>query len=105
MLAVKFILLVLSVFIGYLGGYLFAEKWNIGRFKIFDFEGFKCRQCLSFHIAWVTSTIISLLFADWTMLFVGIGFAFMLFIGLKIDQKRKTVDVNNYHLEKKENNI
>lgn len=99
MLAVKFILLVLSVFIGYLGGYLFAEKWNIGRFKIFDFEGFKCRQCLSFHIAWVTSTIISLLFADWTMLFVGIGFAFMLFIGLKIDQKRKTVDVNNYHLE------
>lgn len=38
MLAVKFILLVLSVFIGYLGGYLFAEKWNIGRFKIFDFS-------------------------------------------------------------------
>ena len=102
MLAVKFILLVLSVFIGYLGGYLFAEKWNIGRFKIFDFEGFKCRQCLSFHIAWVTSTIISLLFNDWTMLFIGIGFALMLFIGLKIDQKRKTIDLNNYYIDKEE---
>lgn len=99
MLAVKFILLVLSVFIGYLGGYLFAEKWNIGRFKIFDFEGFKCRQCLSFHIAWVTSTIISLLFNDWMMLLIGIGFALMLFIGLKIDQKRRTVDINSYHIE------
>ena len=102
MLAVKFILLVLSVFIGYLGGYLFAEKWNIGRFKIFDFEGFKCRQCLSFHIAWVTSTIISLLFGDWIMLFIGIGFALMLFIGLKIDQKRKTIDLNNYYIEQEE---
>ena len=102
MLAVKFILLVLSVFIGYLGGYLFAEKWNIGRFKIFDFEAFKCRQCLSFHIAWVTSTIISLLFNDWMMLLVGIGFALMLFIGLKIDQKRKTIDLNNYYIDKEE---
>lgn len=99
MLAVKFILLVLSVFIGYLGGYLFAEKWNIGRFKIFDFEGFQCRQCLSFHIAWVTSTIISLLFNDWMMLLIGIGFALMLFIGLKIDQKRRTVDINSYYIE------
>lgn len=102
MLAIKFILLVISVFIGYLGGYLFAEKWNIGRFKIFQFEGFQCRQCLSFHIAWVTSTIISLLFGDWVMLFIGIGFALMLFIGLKIDQKRKTIDLNNYYIDKEE---
>lgn len=102
MLAIKFILLVISVFIGYLGGYLFTEKWNIGKYKIFDFEAFQCRQCLSFHIAWVTSTIISLLFGDWVMLFIGIGFAFMLFIGLKIDQNRKTIDLNNYHITEEE---
>ena len=103
MLAIKFILLVLSTFVGYLGGYLFTEKWNIGRFKIFDFEGFKCRPCLSFHIAWVTATTIALLMTDFKMIPIGIFFAFMLWVGLKVDQKRKTIDdVNNYHIEKDE---
>ena len=106
MFAVKFILLGISVLIGYTLGYVITEtKLRLAKWKLFQFEAFQCRQCLSFHIAWVTSTIISLLFGDWTMLFIGIGFALMLFIGLKIDQKRKTVDVNNYHLEEKENNI
>lgn len=102
MLAVKFILLVLSVFIGYTLGYVFTEtKLRLAKWKLFQFEGFQCRPCLSFHIAWVTSTIISLLFGDWMMLLVGIGFAFMLWVGLKIDQKRKTIsDLNNYHIEK-----
>ena len=100
MLAIKFILLVISVLIGYTLGYVFTEtKLRLAKWKLFQFEAFQCRQCLSFHIAWVTSTIISLLFADWTMLFIGIGFAFMLFIGLKIDQKRKTININNYHIE------
>lgn len=101
MLAIKFILLVISVLIGYTLGYVFTEtKLRLSNWKLFQFEAFQCRQCLSFHIAWVTSTIISLLFNDWTMLFIGIGFAFMLFIGLKIDQKRKTININNYHIEK-----
>lgn len=100
MIAVKFILLVISVLIGYTLGYVFTEtKLRLAKWKLFQFEAFQCRQCLSFHIAWVTSTIISLLFGDWMMLLVGIGFAFMLWVGLKIDQKRKTIDVNNYHLD------
>ncbi len=105
MLAIKFILLVLSVFIGYTLGYVFTEtKLRLAKWKLFQFEAFQCRQCLSFHIAWVTSTIISLLFGDWKMLLVGIGFALMLFIGLKIDQKRRTIDANSYHVEENKEN-
>lgn len=96
MLAIKFILLVISVFIGYTLGYVFTEtKLRLAKWKMFQFQAFECRQCLSFHIAWVTSTIISLLFGDWIMLLIGIGFAFMLFIGLKIDQKNKTINLDD----------
>lgn len=94
MLAIKFILLVLSVLIGYTFGWYFTEKNRLAdKHQLFRFEAFECRQCLSFHIAWVTSTIISLLFADWLMLTIGVFFAFMLYIGLRIDQKRKTIIV------------
>lgn len=94
MLSFKFILLIISVLIGYILGYLLTEKYNIAsKWEILDFEAFKCRQCLSFHISWVTSTFISLLFGDWIMLLVGIAFAFMLFIGLKIDQRNKTIKI------------
>lgn len=94
MLSFKFILLIISVFIGYILGYILTEKYNIAsKWEILDFEAFKCRQCLSFHISWVTSTFISLLFGDWIMLLVGIAFAFMLFIGLKIDQRNKTIKI------------
>ncbi len=94
MLAIKFLLLLVSVFAGYFLGYIFTEKYPIAnKWKILDFEGFKCRQCLSFHIAWVTSTVISLLFEDWIMLIVGVVFAFALFAGLKIDQKIKTIKI------------
>lgn len=92
MLAFKFILLVVSVLIGYSLGYLLTEsKYRLPNKGLFNFEAFQCRKCLSFHISWVISTTISLLFADWYMLIIGVVFAFMLFIGLKIDQKKKTV--------------
>lgn len=92
MLAIKFILLIISVFIGYILGWLFTEKYRLAdKHPLFRFEAFECRQCLSFHIAWVTSTFISLLLGDWLMLAIGVFFAFMLYFGLKIDQKRKTI--------------
>lgn len=94
MLAIKFIILVLCVFLGYLGGYLFTEVWNIGKYRIFDFEAFKCRQCLSFHISWVASTFMALLLRDFWMLLIGVAFAFILWLGLKIDQKRKTEKID-----------
>ena len=101
MLAIKFILLVISVLIGYTLGYVFTEtKLRLAKWKLLQFEGFQCRPCLSFHIAWVTSTFFALLFMDFKMLLVGVVFAFVLWIGLKVDQKQKTVDVNNYHIDK-----
>ena len=99
MLAIKFILLVISVFIGYTLGYLLTEKYTLSNWSLFNFEAFKCRQCLSFHIAWVTSTLISLLFEDWVMLVIGVAFAFMLFLGLKIDQKRKTIRIEDLEIK------
>lgn len=94
MLLIKFILLLLSVFTGYVLGYLFTEKYNISqKWKILDFEAFKCRQCLSFHIAWVVATFVALSFEDWIMLIIGIVFAFALFAGLKIDQRNKTIKI------------
>lgn len=95
---IKFILLLMSVLTGYLLGYTFTEVLNISKYPIFDFEAFKCRQCLSFHIAWVTSTMFSLMFGDMLMLIIGIIFAFALFIGLKIDQKHKTVKTDDYEI-------
>ena len=92
-MAIKFILLVICVLFGYTLGYTFTEtKYDLQKYPIFDFEAFKCRQCLSSHISWVISTFISLLFNDWIMLVVGIIFAFALFIGLKIDQNKRVIN-------------
>lgn len=97
MIAIKFMLLLMSVFTGYFLGYLLTEKYQIAsKWDILDFEAFKCRQCLSTHIAWVTSTFIALLFNDWIMLIIGIVFALALFVGLKIDQKNKTVKISDF---------
>lgn len=94
MLVLKFFILVFCVFLGYFLGYLLTEtKWRLSRFKVFDFEAFKCRQCLSFHLSWVSAVAFSLMFRDWVMLIVGVAFAFVLYIGLKIDQKRKTIEL------------
>ena len=94
MLAFKFVLLVISIFIGYIFGWYFTEKNRLAyKHPLFQFEAFECRQCLSFHIAWVTSTIISLLLEDWIMLLIGIVMALIMFLGLKVDQKKKTIRV------------
>lgn len=101
MIAFKFILLVFCVFVGYTLGYLFTEtKYRLAQIPIFKFEAFECRQCLSFHIAWVSSTLISLILNDWCMLLIGLFFAIMLFFGLKIDQKKKTIILENIDLTK-----
>jgi len=95
MMAVKFLLLIISVLLGYTLGYIFTEtKYRLARFEIFQFQGFECRKCLSTHIAWVTSTFISLLFEDWLMLIIGLIFAAALFTGLYIDEKKRTVHLD-----------
>lgn len=95
-MAIKFIILVICTLTAYTLGYIFTEtKYDLQQYPIFDFEAFKCRKCLSFHISWVLSTFISLLFNDWVMLVVGIIFAFALFIGLKIDENNRMIKDNS----------
>ena len=92
MMVIKFWLLILSVFIGYTLGWYLTEKDRLAdKHRLFQFKAFECRKCLSFHIAWVISTSIALLMGDWIMLTIGIAFAFILFIGLRIDEKEKTI--------------
>lgn len=94
MLAIKFLLLVFSVLFGYTLGYIFTEtKYRLSRWGLFRFQAFECRKCLSTHIAWVTSTFISLLLADWVMFIIGLIFASILFLGLYIDEKNKTIKI------------
>lgn len=98
MLAIKFILLLFSVFVGYILGFIFTEDedFRLSRFRLFQFQAFECRKCLSTHIAWVTSTLISLIFEDWLMLIIGLVFAAALFTGLYIDEKNKIIDLDDY---------
>ena len=92
MLAIKFLLLVFSILFGYFLGYFLTEtKYRLARFGVFQMTVWECRKCLSTHIAWVTSTFISLLFGDWLMLIIGLIFAAALFTGLYIDEKNKTI--------------
>lgn len=94
MLAVKFLLLVISVLIGYFLGYFLTEtKYRLAQLDVFKMTVWECRKCLSTHIAWVTSTFISLLFTDWVMFMIGLGFASMLFLGLYLDEKNKTIKI------------
>ena len=94
MLAVKFLLLILSVLIGYFLGYFLTEtKYRLARYDVFKMTVWECRKCLSTHIAWVTSTFISLLLVDWVMFIIGLGFAAVLFLGLYIDEKNKIVKI------------
>ena len=91
MIAIKFLILVLCVFLSYTLGFIFTEteKYDLQQYRIFDFQAFKCRQCLTFHINWVISTFISLLFNDWLMLIVGFVFSFLLYLGLKLDNDKR----------------
>lgn len=96
-LLIKFILLLLGCFVGYTLGWYFTEECRLSdKHPLFDFEAFRCRQCLTFHITWVTTTLLSLAFGDFLMLAIGIFFAFMIFFGIKIDEKNKFINIEDY---------
>lgn len=95
MITIKFILLLSSVFLGYFLGYMLTEtRYRLSRYDVFKFQAFECRKCLSTHIAWVTSTLFSTFFNDWIMFIVGLFFASMLFLGLYLDEKKRTVKID-----------
>lgn len=87
MMSVKFLLLILCVLVAYVLGYIFTEtKFDLQRWELFDFQMFKCRPCLTFHIGWVLTTFTSLLFYDWWMLLWGVCFSLGMFILMKVDE-------------------
>ena len=95
MLAIKFLLLVVSVLFSYTVGYILTEtKYRLAKHPLFQFQAFECRKCLTTHICWVTTTTISLFFNDWIMFTIGLFFSSMLFLGLYIDELNKTVHVD-----------
>ena len=96
MLCIKFLILVLVIFLAYTIGYYVVDVCDIStKHDLFRFTAFECRPCFTFHVAWVTSTAISLLFGDFMMLFIGILFAFMTYLGLKHDVENKTIKIDN----------
>lgn len=99
MLVIKFIILIISVLTGYTLGWYFTEPSMFrlaDKHPLFQFKAFECRGCLSFHIAWVTSTLFSLAFGDWIMLGIGIVMALIMYWGIKIDEKNKTVKLEDF---------
>lgn len=101
MLCVKFLILVLVIFLAYAVGYYVVDVWDISsKHGLFKFTAFECRPCFTFHVAWVTSTAISLLFCDFVMLFIGILFALMTYLGLKKDVENKTIKIEDYDNDK-----
>lgn len=77
-----------------------TERWGLPTFL--QFKPFICKTCLSFWslIAAYTTTLLI------GMTYTAIGgyiLAILNAIAMKVDQKNKTIDVNNYHLENEEN--
>ena len=94
LLVIKFVALVICVLAAYVFGYLFTEKWDVpSKMPMFRFKAFECRKCLSFHTCWILTTTASLYFLDWVMLLIGVCFAALLFIGLWVDEKNKTIKI------------
>ena len=97
MLCIKFLILVLVIFLAYTIGYYVVDVCDISsKHGLFKFTAFECRPCFTFHISWVTSTAISLLFGDFVMLLIGILFALMTYLGLKHDVENKTIKIDDY---------
>lgn len=91
MAVTNFLILVLIVLVGFTLGWLFTEtKFRLSKWKLFQFEAFECRQCLTFHLIWVPSVTYGLWVHSWMTIAVGVLFAFIVWTGIKIDIKKRT---------------
>ena len=101
MLCIKFLILVIVVLFAYTVGYYAVDVYDISsKHGLFKFTAFECRPCFTFHLSWVTSTAISLLFCDFVMLFIGIFFFFFFYLGLKNDVENNTIKIDDYDNDK-----
>lgn len=87
----NFLILVLIVLVGFTLGWVLTEtKFRLSKWRLFQFESFECRQCLTFHLIWVASVAYGLWENSWITIAVGVLFAFCVFFGIKIDQSKRT---------------
>lgn len=91
MTVINFLILVLIVLVGFTLGWVFTEtKFRLSQWRLFQFEAFECRQCLTFHLIWVPSVAYGLWENSWMTILVGVIFAFIVWAGIKIDIKKRT---------------
>lgn len=81
--------------------YNITEVWGLP--KWLQYKPFVCQRCLCFWTLVGIYTPIWIVGYTWTGI-SGLIMAVLNAIAMYIDQKRKTVDINNYHIEKEEGN-
>lgn len=79
-----------------------TEVWGLP--KWLDYKPWNCAICSCFWTLVAIYTTLLILGYTWLGI-SGLILAALNALAMYINQKRKTVDVNNYHLEEKENNI
>lgn len=95
-MAIKFLILTACCALGYFGGWTLTEKWPLSSLGgPFRFTAFECRPCLSTHIAWWTSVLVSLAMGDIVMAVIGVVMALMMLYGLRIDELERTEKVEH----------
>lgn len=93
LLVIKFIILIAIILFAYTMGWLFTIKYRIAEINtFFQFKAFECQKCLTFHISWILTCIISLCFMDFWMLGWGIFLCFGFFFLMYLDEKERFVE-------------
>ena len=79
--------------------YKLTEEWGLP--KWLQYKPFSCNTCLTFWSLVAIYTILLILGYQWLGI-SGLIMAVLNAIAMYIDQRSKTVDVNNYHITEEE---
>lgn len=85
-------LLVILDTAGMFFGILFTEKPKYrlaDKYKWLDFKPFNCKPCLTFHFIWIFQVIAAILLGNLQYGILGIISAFIIMLGLYIEDKNK----------------
>ena len=93
---VTFIVFFLTAFISWLT----TENWTMPLFL--QYRPFSCRVCQNFWLNVFAYVGIYLAFGWKITLILGLILTVLNTIAQKVDQKRKTININNYHIQKEE---
>lgn len=60
--------------------------------RVFSRKPFNCSPCTTFHLQWLISALIALIFNAWGILVIGIITAFILFFIVRYRDNNKVID-------------